>query len=204
GKDPLADEPPLAPRQPARLRARDRRFRAAHARRPRAQLRGGARAEAVQGPLRSGAMRRAGAVAVLVGLSVAVSAAPPPEDVVRAKLTAGGGQAAVEAIIAPGWHVNAHQPRDEFLIPTTVAPAPLGAAEPPAAGQDQVASWIARWGWPLTFLWVALVGVALNWTPCVYPLISVTVAFFGGRTGAGEAHTVRRALLYVLGICLTF
>jgi len=231
-------------------------------------------------------MRRAGAVAVLVGLSVAVSAAPPPEDVVRAKLTAGDGQAVVEATIAPGWHVNAHQPRDEFLIPTTVtltpppgvragevkypppvekrlgfsggttlllydgsvrftatlegapaagggplkaalrfqacddsrclpprtlemvaaldAPAPLGAAEPPAGGQNQVAGWIARWGWPLTFLWVALVGVALNITPCVYPLISVTVAFFGGRTGAEEAHTLRRALLYVLGICLTF
>ena len=49
-----------------------------------------------------------------------------------------------------------------------------------------------------------MVGVALNLTPCVYPLISVTVAFFGGRSGAGEAHTVRRALLYVLGICLTF
>src|SRR2546426_320716 len=286
GKDPLADEPPLAPGQPAWLRARDRRFRAAHARRPGAQLRGGARAEAVQGPLRSGAMRRAGAVAVLVGLSVAVSAAPPPEDVVRAKLTASGGQAVVEATIAPGWHVNAHQPRDEFLIPTTVtltppagvragageypppvekrlgfsggttlllydgtvrftatlegtpaagggplkaaprfqagddsrclpprtlemvaaldAPAPLGAAEPPSTGQNQVAGWIARWGLPLTFLWIALVGVALNLTPCVYPLISVTVAFFGGRSGAEEAHTLRRALLYVLGICLTF
>ncbi|HUE29754.1 MAG TPA: cytochrome c biogenesis protein CcdA [Verrucomicrobiae bacterium] len=230
-------------------------------------------------------MRRAGAVAVLVGLAAAVWAAPLPEDVVRAKLTAGGGQVVVEATIAPGWHVNAHHPRDEFLIPTTVtltppagvragevqypppvekrlgfsggttlllydgtvrftatlegapavggeplkaalryqacddsrclpprtlelvaaldAPAQPGAAEPPA-GQNQVAGWIARWGWPLTFLWVALVGVALNLTPCVYPLISVTVAFFGGRTGAEESHTLRRALLYVLGICLTF
>src|SRR5207245_2170415 len=53
--------------------------------------------------------------------------------------------------------------------------------------------------------WIMLVGVALNLTPCVYPLISVTVAFFGGRTETAEArHTVRRALLYVLGICLTF
>ncbi len=231
-------------------------------------------------------MRRVGVTAVLVGLAALVSAAPLPEDVVRAKLTAGGGQAVVEATIAPGWHVNAHEPRDQFLIPTTVtltppagvragaveyprpverrlkfsgettlllydgtvrftatlegapavgsgplkaalrfqacddsrclpprtlelvaaldAPAPLGAAEPPAGGQDQVAGWIARWGYPLTFLWVALVGVALNLTPCVYPLISVTVAFFGGRTGAEEAHILRRALLYVLGICVTF
>src|SRR5439155_652659 len=95
-------------------------------------------------------------------------------------------------------------PRTLELVAALDAPAPLGAAEPRAAGQNQVAGWIARWGYPLTFLWVALVGVALNLTPCVYPLISVTVAFFGGRTGAGEAHTVRRALLYVLGICLTF
>src|SRR5438093_4107049 len=286
GEDPLADEPSLAPGQPARLRARDHRVRAAHARRAGPQLRDAAQPEAVQGPLRSGAMRRVGVTAVLVGLAALVSAAPLPEDVVRAKLTAGGGQAVVEATIAPGWHVNAHEPRDQFLIPTTVtltppagvragaveyprpverrlkfsgettlllydgtvrftatlegapavgsgplkaalrfqacddsrclpprtlelvaaldAPAPLGAAEPPAGGQDQVAGWIARWGYPLTFLWVALVGVALNLTPCVYPLISVTVAFFGRRTGAEGAHILRRALLYVLGICVTF
>ena len=29
--------------------------------------------------------------------------------------------------IAAGWHVNAHEPRDEFLIPTTVT---LHAARP--------------------------------------------------------------------------
>src|SRR5213079_1925584 len=78
-------EPPLAPRQPARLRARDPRVRAAHARRPGSQLRDAARPEAVQGPLRSGAMRRVGVTAVLVGLAALVSAAPLPEDVVRAK-----------------------------------------------------------------------------------------------------------------------
>ncbi len=38
----------------------------------------------------------------------------------RARLTVTGGQAVVEATIAPGWHVNAHTPRDRFLIPTTV------------------------------------------------------------------------------------
>src|SRR5262249_53759604 len=52
--------------------------------------------------------------------------------------------------------------------------------------------------------WIALLGVALNLTPCVYPLISVTVAFFGGRTATEHRHTVRRALVYVVGICLSF
>src|SRR5207249_8933739 len=100
------------------------RVRAAHARRPGSQLRDAARLEAVQGPLRSEAMRRVGVAAVLIGLAALVSAAPLPEDVVRAKLTAGRGQVLVEATIAPGWHVNAHEPRDEFLIPTTVTLTP--------------------------------------------------------------------------------
>ncbi|MGH7895531.1 MAG: protein-disulfide reductase DsbD family protein, partial [Candidatus Binatia bacterium] len=43
----------------------------------------------------------------------------------------------------------------------------------------------------------------LNLTPCVYPLISVTVAFFGGTTGH-ERGAGLRAVAYVLGICLTF
>ena len=232
-------------------------------------------------------MRSAGVLVALLGLVGAALAVPLPEDVLKARFGARGGQAEIEATIAPGWHVNAHQPRDGFLIPTTVtlvppagvragevryptpvekrlafggdstfllyegtvrftaplegapaagdstlkavlrfqacdasrclpprtlelvtaleAAAPSGAAHPPGAGANQVARWVERWGYPLTVLWIMLVGVALNLTPCVYPLISVTVAFFGGRTETAEApHTVRRALLYVLGICLTF
>ena len=226
-------------------------------------------------------MPRAGVLA-LVAILAAPGAGRAAEEVVRVRLTAGGGQAVVEATIAPGWHVNAHAPRDEFLIPTTltVTPppgvragevayppaverrlafggettfllyegsvrftAPLegagagrlraafryqacddahclpprtvelsaalggalggGATDPP--GGEQVAGWVAHWGYGLTFLWVALLGVALNLTPCVYPLISVTIAFFGGTTGSEHhRHAVRHALLYVLGICLTF
>jgi thiol:disulfide interchange protein DsbD len=233
-------------------------------------------------------MRRAGVLAVVIGLGGVALATPlpAPEDVVHARLFRDGTQAMVEATIAQRWHINAHQPRDEFLIPTTLTlkapvgmrvgevkyPAPVerqlafgggttfllyegkvrftapldgtpgaasrqlraslrfqacddsrclppytielsamldapgasGAADPPAGGQNQVARWVERWGYPITFLWIALLGVALNLTPCVYPLISVTVAFFGGRTGADDANTLRRALLYVLGICLTF
>jgi thiol:disulfide interchange protein DsbD len=78
-----------------------------------------------------------------------------------------------------------------------------GAPAGPLA-DNLIATWIARWGWGVTFLLVALVGVTLNLTPCVYPLIGVTVAFFGGRTGSNPGRAVRHALLYVLGICLTF
>src|SRR5262249_49688558 len=83
----------------------------------------------------------------------------------------------------------------------------VATEEPRAAGDagggNAVAGFVDRWGYPLTFVWVAVLGLALNLTPCVYPLISVTIAFFGGRT-ATSGRVIGRALLYVLGICLTF
>jgi len=93
-------------------------------------------------------------------------------------------------------------PRTLELIAAPEAPPPAPGAT--AGPGNQVARWIHDWGYPLTFLWIAFLGVALNLTPCVYPLISVTVAFFGGTTAAEHHHSVRRSLIYVLGICLSF
>ncbi|HLW69535.1 MAG TPA: cytochrome c biogenesis protein CcdA [Candidatus Binataceae bacterium] len=53
------------------------------------------------------------------------------------------------------------------------------------------------------FLLVLLGGLLLNLTPCVYPLLGVTVAYFGVG-GSETSRVVRLALLYVLGIALTF
>ena len=89
-------------------------------------------------------------------------------------------------------------PRTLELVAETEPAAPAASG-----GAAQVEGWIARWGWGATFLWVAVLGMALNLTPCVYPLISVTVAFFGGCSG-DERGAVGRACIYVLGICTTF
>ena len=50
---------------------------------------------------------------------------------------------------------------------------------------------------------VLLGGLALNLTPCVYPLIGVTIAYFGNEGGAPRKVIVL-ASLYVLGIALMF
>jgi thiol:disulfide interchange protein DsbD len=219
-----------------------------------------------------------GGALALAALAAAV-AADVPTEVVRGQLVARAGRATADVTIAPGWHVNAHAPRDAFMVPTTLTLVPppgvtagavaypepverrlavagdkpvllyegavrftaplegtpasgapplravlryqacdetrclpprnleLTATEAVAAttvGDNQVAGWVDRFGWGTTFLLVFALGVALNLTPCVYPLISVTIAFFGGRAGGGAPHPVGRALLYVLGICLTF
>jgi thiol:disulfide interchange protein DsbD len=61
----------------------------------------------------------------------------------------------------------------------------------------------AQHGYLLGLLAVLLGGLALNLTPCVYPLIGVTIAYFGNESGAPR-KVVMLALLYVLGIALMF
>jgi thioredoxin:protein disulfide reductase len=216
-------------------------------------------------------------------LAAPAVAAAGDADVLQGRLVVGAGTAVVEATIAPGWHVNAHVPRDAFMIATTLTltppsgqtagevayPEPVerrlavagdkpvllyegtirltapvsGAAAPgappfraalryqacdatrclpprtlelivaaervssggvTAGGENQVARWVERWGYGPTFVLIALLGIALNLTPCVYPLISVTIAFFGGRSGGDDGRSLARSLVYVLGICLSF
>jgi thiol:disulfide interchange protein DsbD len=51
---------------------------------------------------------------------------------------------------------------------------------------------------------VLLLGLALNLTPCVYPLGSVTIAYFASQAGRGRARSLLAATLYALGIAITF
>lgn len=62
--------------------------------------------------------------------------------------------------------------------------------------------------WPGTGFWLTLLGIfiwglALNLTPCVYPLIPITVSYFGGKSRKVSAHSVIHGVLYILGLALT-
>ena len=57
-------------------------------------------------------------------------------------------------------------------------------------------------------LWLSLAGVFigglfLNLTPCVYPLIPITVSYFGGREGKTGGKTIIHGILYVAGLAFT-
>ncbi len=57
-------------------------------------------------------------------------------------------------------------------------------------------------------LWLSLVGfflggLALNLTPCIYPLIPITVSYFGGRSTGIKGNTYGNAGLYMLGLAVT-
>lgn len=59
---------------------------------------------------------------------------------------------------------------------------------------------------PLAYLAIFLGGVATSLTPCVYPVIPITVGFIGASSTSGGSRT--RSLLlsasYVLGLALTY
>jgi thiol:disulfide interchange protein DsbD len=63
--------------------------------------------------------------------------------------------------------------------------------------------WLRERGMFFTLAAVVLLGLGLNLTPCVYPLISVTIAFFGSQSRSRRA-VARLAVAYVLGIAVSF
>ncbi len=94
----------------------------------------------------------------------------------------------------------------ELIVPVsaTVSAPPLTTAPTASPNRFDVGTWMATHGLAVTLLLVALLGVGLNLTPCVYPLISVTIAFFGSQGRHRETRVAALAGLYVLGITLSF
>jgi thiol:disulfide interchange protein DsbD len=54
-----------------------------------------------------------------------------------------------------------------------------------------------------TLLGVFVGGMALNLTPCIYPLIPITVSFFGSKSGHAQGPLLLHGLLYVAGLAIT-
>ena len=85
----------------------------------------------------------------------------------------------------------------------TVAPPPGGSA-PPASGTQDFGALLTRRGWLAAFLVLFAGGLALNLTPCVYPIIPITIGFFGGQSRGKTGRPVGLAASYVLGMALTY
>ncbi|MCI0446818.1 thioredoxin family protein [bacterium] len=56
----------------------------------------------------------------------------------------------------------------------------------------------------LGFVAIFLVGLALNLTPCVYPMLSVTVSLFGSQSDPNIGRVFLKASTYVLGIATMY
>lgn len=54
------------------------------------------------------------------------------------------------------------------------------------------------------FLFLFLGGLALNLTPCVFPMLGITVSVFGARRRERPLKVLAHAIAYVLGIAVTY
>ena len=102
-------------------------------------------------------------------------------------------------------------------------PAPVVAAAAPAAQgggftplteapptgsrsllSSDVSGTLAARGLPVTLIAIFLLGLALNLTPCVYPLIPITIGYFSQQSGSSTARRTALSSAYVLGIAITY
>jgi thiol:disulfide interchange protein DsbD len=54
-----------------------------------------------------------------------------------------------------------------------------------------------------TLLGIFVGGIALNLTPCIYPLIPITVSYFGGQSARGRRNLMFHGACYVGGLAIT-
>jgi thioredoxin:protein disulfide reductase len=75
---------------------------------------------------------------------------------------------------------------------------------PAGAGTDLGLAGLLGQGSLLAFAVAFAGGVATSLTPCVYPLIPITVSMFGARKAATRGEAVTLSALYVIGIAVMY
>ncbi|MBT8365044.1 MAG: thioredoxin family protein, partial [Deltaproteobacteria bacterium] len=60
-------------------------------------------------------------------------------------------------------------------------------------------------GWAMiwTLLGIFAGGIALNLTPCIYPLIPITVSYFGGQRAESQRKLIIHGICYIGGLAIT-
>jgi thiol:disulfide interchange protein DsbD len=124
-----------------------------------------------------------------VPFEVVVTVGPPVPGQTNARPPVDGG-------------ANAPAPTDTGASDVTPPQGKGFVTEPPpsgsAAGPGLPENPLAR------FFWLFVIGLALNLTPCVYPMLGVTVSIFGARRAAPPMQVFGLALVYVLGMAAMY
>lgn len=76
--------------------------------------------------------------------------------------------------------------------------------EKPNQDEDQVANLIEEKGWLAAIIFIFLGGLALNLTPCVYPLIPITISYFGAQGSGSKSQSILMGVFYALGMSITY
>lgn len=106
-------------------------------------------------------------------------------------------------VAGPG---TAQEPANAALFPGETAGPRTPADEGPGAATtgDRLSDRLARSSLPLQLGLIFVLGLGLAFTPCVYPLIPITVSFFSQQARDRKGGAFFLALVYVLGIAVTY
>ena len=69
---------------------------------------------------------------------------------------------------------------------------------------SSISSILEHSGILLSLIFVFIGGLALNLTPCVYPLIPITVGFFGGQSEGSTKKLFLMGSFFVIGMAITY
>jgi len=69
---------------------------------------------------------------------------------------------------------------------------------------NEISNLISESGLVLTLGFIFIGGLLLNLTPCVYPIIPITISFFVGQASGKISKSFFLALIYVLGMSITY
>lgn len=137
---------------------------------------------------------------LLVGATVKVSKKAPPGNIMLK------GELSYQACAA-----QFCLPPERIQIPFKLTIAPAGAQITPlnqqhfAKNKNLLSHTLipAGTGFWLTLFVIFLGGMALNLTPCIYPLIPITVSYFGGKSNEIQGRTLAHGILYVAGLSIS-
>lgn len=127
-------------------------------------------------------------------LPLTILAGDERPQVMSAEMAERLGVAADGAVAAPAPGRPSLGATPAQAVPRPAAPAPAGGSGDPYGGRSLA--------WILLFVFAG--GLALNLTPCVYPLIPITVSYFGGRTEGRKAALLGNVLAYWAGMATMY
>ncbi len=85
-----------------------------------------------------------------------------------------------------------------------ISNVPLLKEFPSSSKKDVLSESINSRGFLVTLGLIFLAGLALNTTPCIYPIIPITIGFFTNQADGHLRKTFQMALSYVLGMAITY
>ena len=91
----------------------------------------------------------------------------------------------------PEWHARG--------LPVDSSPAGLSKTSLTPQPSRPLHGWAMLW----TLLGIFAGGIALNLTPCIYPIIPITVSYFGGRQSDRQRVLVMHGICYIGGLAIT-